>query len=169
MRRASFKLLIVGSPSENMCLFETHFFWGPEAHICESKAVLKVQGTYISLITAFQLFIVLERKWSYLHVRVFLCCFWKLSFHPFHIPSYLHNPVGRELCADGFPVDNVNIMLNCINTLTTLSATTQRCKRSASFSEAFIAQTQAGPQQKNSVILTYFYTWLLFKNIYNYK
>lgn len=91
----------------------------------------------------------------------FCVCFLKLSLHPFHIPSYLHNPAGRELCADGFPVDNVNIMLNCINTLTTLSATTQRCKRSASFSEAFIAQTQAGPQQKDSVILTKFFLYLV--------
>ncbi len=82
---SEFQVTNCGVPFRKYVFIWNTFSWGPEAHICESKAVLKVQGTYISLITAFQLFIVLERKWSYLHVRVFWCCFWKLSFHPFHI------------------------------------------------------------------------------------
>ncbi len=162
MRRASFKLLIVGSPSENVFIWNTFFFlrsWSTHLWI---KSSFESSGDLHLTDNDIPTFHCAGKEMGMSSCEFFCVFFLKLSLHPFHIPSYLHNPAGRELCADGFPVDNVNIMLNCINTLTTLSATTQRCKRSASFSEAFIAQTQAGPQQKDSVILTkFFYTWLL--------
>jgi len=64
------------------------FIWSTQMRTMSS---FEKTVTYISPITAFQLFLVLERMWACLEVVVFLggkvviIC----------IPSYLHNPAGR--------------------------------------------------------------------------